>query len=213
MLTILCRWGHIACGLERFLACWFIGICRHQSCLYLVFPPAYGQFFCDENKPSLCFSLSSSLRPSIYPYLPHFPSSCLSCLSLPLCDTYSTRALTLGESCSHDWTWLTQWIRHEKLYHTHWGWAAAIDHWATALKYNEGIQNASGDGYLPSGQIFDTQSRTLVGLLCLLFVTRRLAICDRSQIIIMSTTSCSRSNAAYSICLSWRAAVVGLKAV
>lgn len=52
--------------------------------------------------------------------------------------------------------WLSEWgIKKPK--HTRRGRTAAIDHWATALKYNEWIQSASGDGYLPSGQIFDTQ--------------------------------------------------------
>lgn len=115
-----------------------------------------------------------SIHLSVYPCLPHFPLSCLSCLLLPLSDTYSTRVITLGESCSYDWTWLTWWIRHYKLKHTHWGWAAVIDHWATALKYNDWIQSASSDGYLPSVQIFDTQSRTLVELVSVLFVTSTL---------------------------------------
>lgn len=69
------------------------------------------------------------------------------------------------------------------------GRAAAINHWATALKHNGGIQRASGDGSLPSGQIFDTQSRALVELLGVFFATSWLVICDRSQIRIMSTTS------------------------
>ena len=105
---------------------------------------------------------------------------------------------------------LSEWgINRSK--HTQWGRAVCIDHWAAALKYNEWIQRASGDGYLPSGQIFDTQSRTLVELLDLLFVTDTV-ICSRSQRGWMSTI-CSRSIVASSVSGSFCFWCVSLKTV
>lgn len=167
------------CGLERFLPCWFIGICRHQWCLELVFPPAYGQFFCGENKPSLCFSLSSSARSSIHPRRPRSPSS------PPVPSPFWRMCVRARARGSHvlmtERDWLSEWgIKKSK--HSRGGQAAAIDRWATALGHNGRIQSASGDGYPPSGLIFDTTKvGRLFDMLGVLF-SAGTAICGRSQL-------------------------------
>lgn len=108
-LTSHCRYSHIACGQKRFLAYWFIGISRHWS--------FFVSGISSSLRPTLLWREQALLmlpteliRSSVYISLTSPRRVCP--VSCSLSDTSSTRALTLEESCSHDWTWLTLWMKH-----------------------------------------------------------------------------------------------------